>query len=129
VLFLAAFITMFYFDDDLLLKKLLFFYICGSLGFILFFALGLHVKLEPALKYPSDWLTLVFLTAYCIYAWKLARNTPALRKKYQTSLILAFTTPFLVGLIFKYLLLVLMPTEGLVVSGMDVIWYWAFQAG
>jgi hypothetical protein len=36
------------------------------------------------------------------------------------------TTPFLIGPIFKYLLLVPMPKEGLVVVLMDAIRYWEF---
>jgi hypothetical protein len=56
----------------------------------------------------------------------LIRDNPALRLKFKTSLILSVTTPFLIGPIFKYLLLVPMPKEGLVVVLMDAIRYWEF---
>lgn len=126
VLFLVAFISMFYFDDDILLRKSLFFYMTGTVFFIVYFALNLPAILEPALPFASDWLTLVFIISYCIYSWTLIRSTPTLRKKYRTSLILAVLAPFLIGSIFKYLLLVPMPTEGLIVVVMDAIWYWEF---
>lgn len=126
VLFLVAFITMFYFDDDALLKKLLTFYIAIAAVTIVFFATGLSSGLESRVDYPGDWLTLCAIAAYCAYAWLQAHSDRALRKKYRTALILAVAAPFIIGPVFKYLLLVPMPTEGLVVSVMDAIWYWDF---
>ena len=126
ILFLTVFVSMFYFDDDNLFQKLFFFYMAGTVLFIVYFALNVPAILDPALPFASDWLTLVFIISYCIYAWTLVRSIPTLRKKYRTSLILAITAPFLIGPIFKYLLLVPMPTEGLIVAVMDAIWYWEF---
>ena len=126
VLFLMAFITMFYFDDDILLKKLFYFYLAGTAFFLIYFAFGINAVLEPVIPFASDWLTLVFIVAYCVYCRVLVRNTVALRKKNRVSLILAIAAPFFIGPIFKYFLLVPMPTEGLVVAVMDAIWYWEF---
>ena len=126
ILFLIVFITMFYFDDDRLLKKMLCFYLIGTIVFLVYFSLGLSDTLEASLPYPGDWLTLVFIIAYCIYVWTLSRNVPPLRKKYRTALILAVVAPFTIGPIFKYFLLVPMPTEGVVVAALDALWYWDF---
>lgn len=126
VLFLMVFISMFYFDDNTLLKKLLYFYLAGTLLFIVYFILKIPALLEPVLPYASDWLTLLFIITYCIYTWALIHNVSALRKKYRTSLFLAVAAPFLIGSIFKYFLLVPMPTEGLVVVLLDAIWYMEF---
>ena len=126
VLFLAVFICMFYFDDDTILKKMLYFYLVGTAFFIVFFALNLPAIFNPIIPFSSDWLALGFIISFCIYTWILIRGIPLLRKKYRTSLILAITTPFLIGPIFKYFLLVPMPTEGLIVAALDVIWYWEF---
>lgn len=126
ILFLMVFISMFYFDDNTLLKKLLYFYLAGTLIFIVYFLLKIPALLEPALPYASDWLTIVFIIAYCIYTWTLIRSVPTLRIKYRTSMILAIAAPFLIGPIFKYILLVPMPTEGLIVAVLDVIWYMEF---
>jgi hypothetical protein len=126
VLFLVVFISMFYFDDNALLLKLLYFYLIGTVVFILYFAFKLPAVLNPVIPFANDWLTLGFIVSYCIYTWTLVRGVPLLRKKYRISLILAVTTPFLIGPIFKYLLLVPMPTEGLIVAVLDAIWYWEF---
>lgn len=126
VLFLVVFITMFYFDDDALLKKMLYFYLGGTVLFILYFSFGLPAVVEPVLPHAGDWLTLAFLFAYCIFTWKLVHARPELRKKYFVCLIVALATPFLIGPIFKYFLLVPMPKEGLVVTVMDDLWYSIF---
>ncbi len=126
MLFLVVFISMFYFDDDTLLKKMFFFYLAGTILYVLLMASGLLAALTSVLHYPSDWFAFVFIIGYCVYVWTLIRDNPALRIKFKTSLILSVATPFLIGPIFKYLLLVPMPKEGLVVVLMDAIRYWEF---
>jgi hypothetical protein len=126
VLFLVVLISMFYFDDDALLKKMLYFYVGGTVFFIIYFALGLPAGVDPLLPYAGDWFTLAFIFIYCIYIWKLVRPRAELRKKYIICLVLAVATPFLIGPIFKYFLLVPMPKEGLVVNAMDALWYSVF---
>ncbi len=122
-LFLIVFITAFYFDDAVLLKKLFFFYLAGVIFFIIYFAVGLQATLSGALPFPGDILMICFIIAYCVYAWMLIRKEPALRKKYRTAMIVTIIAPFLVGIIFKYFLLVPMPAEGLVVTVIDYFWY------
>jgi hypothetical protein len=122
-LFLVVFITSFYFDDAVLLKKLFFFYLAGIIVFIIYFGVGMQATLAKTVPFPGDILTICFIIAYCIYAWMLIRKDPALRKKYRTAMIVAVFAPFLVGMIFKYFLLVPMPAEGLVVSILDYFWY------
>ena len=126
VLFLMVFITMFYFDDDRLLKKFLIFYLAGTLVLLMVFVLGPAASPDAPYTYPGDWLTLAFIVAYGAYVWASIRSTPLLRKKYRTALILALAAPFTIGPIFKYFLLVPMPTEGLVVALMDAIRYGEF---
>lgn len=126
VLFLVVFITMFYLDDPVILQKMFFFYLGGTLICLVFFVLGLHRNLFSALPYAGDWLVMAFVAACCIYAKKLIGGQPMLKRKLRTSLMLGFGAPFLVGAIFKYFLLVPMPTEGLVVVVMDAIRYWDF---
>ena len=126
VLFLVVFITSFYFDDAMLLKKLFFFYLAGIIVLILYFAFGLNDPLGRIVPFPADILTICFIVSYSVYAWMLIRRNPILRKKYRTAMIIAFVSPFIVGIIFKYFLLVLMPSEGLVVAVMDYFWYFEF---
>ena len=61
-----------------------------------------------------------------VYAWVLIRGNPVMRKKYRTAMIVAFVSPFVIGMIFKYFLLVPMPSEGLVVAVTDYFWYFEF---
>jgi hypothetical protein len=126
VLFLSVFITMFYFDEAALLKKLFFFYLAGAAFFIIYFAVGLDGLLSQILPFARDILALGFILGYCLYAWRLIRSSPQLRRKYRTGLIVAVVAPLIVGLIFKYFLLVPMPSEGLAVALLDAIWYFEF---
>ena len=126
VLFLSVFILMFYFDEAELLKKLFFFYLAGTVFFIIYFAVGIDGLFGSVFPFAKDILALGFILGYCLYAWRLIRSNPRLRKKFRTGLIVAVVAPFVVGLIFKYFLLVPMPAEGMVVALLDAIWYFEF---
>ena len=126
VLFLTVFITSFYFDDADLLKKLFFFYLAGAVVLTIYFLVGLNELLSRVVPFPSDFLVLCFIVAYCVYARMLIRDNTELRKKYRTAMIVAIATPFIVGILFKYFLLVPMPAEGIVVTVMDYLWYFEF---
>ncbi|MGB5987351.1 MAG: hypothetical protein WBG37_18745 [Desulfobacterales bacterium] len=126
ILFLSAFITMFYLDDPQLLISMLRVYLAGVFLLIAWFILGLPARLEPILPYASDWLVVGFILIYCLYVFKLIVRQPDLRKKYRIGLTLALVAPFTIGPIFKYFLLVPMPFEGLIVTVMDAIRYWDF---
>jgi hypothetical protein len=126
ILFLAVFITMFYFDDDQLLKKLFWFYLAEVGALIVYFALGLDPLLGRYVPFAADILAICLILAYCIYAWILIRSHPPLRRKYRISLTVALAAPFIIGPIFKYFLMVPMPTEGLIVAVLDYFWYFEF---
>ncbi len=124
ILFLAAFISMFHFDDHGVLIKLFRFYLIQMAVILIFLIL---IPAENALiNYPGDWLLLILIPVFALYAGRLARHDDTMRKKYRLVLFLAFAAPILIGGIFKYLLLVPMPFEGLVVELMDTIWYFEF---
>ena len=125
-LFLIVFITSFYFDDTMLLKKLFFFYLAGVVILIVYYAVGLDGALAETVPFPGDILVLCFTIAYTVTAWMMIRTNPVLRKKFRTALIVAVTTPFVLGMIFKYFLMVPMPSEGLVVTLIDYLWYLEF---
>ena len=126
VLFLLVFITMFYFDEAAMLKKLLWFFLGGSLVLLLLFVTGLAARLSVILPYAADWLTLIFIVAYGAYSrWAVATDAE-LGRKFRLALILAVVAPLLIGSIFKFLLLVPMPTEGMVALALDAAWYSIF---
>lgn len=126
MLFLVVFITQFYLDNEQLLKKLLIFYLAGTLMMIGFHATPVAASMEASIAYAGDWLTLGFIVAYGVYTWRLVGTDASMRRKYRTSLILSLVSPLLIGSAFKYLLLVPMPKEGLVVVLLDAIRYWDF---
>jgi len=126
ILFLTVFITSFYFDDAVLLKKLFFFYLAGVVVLIIFFLFGLDEPLSRIVPFAADILAICLIVAYCLYAWLLIRRDSALRKKYWAAILIAFVAPFLIGMIFKYFLLVPMPAEGIVVAVTDYFWYLEF---
>ncbi|MCU0560218.1 MAG: hypothetical protein MUD16_08495 [Desulfobacterales bacterium] len=126
VLFLAAFITMFFFLDDGLLRAFLRFYLAGELLLLVFFALGLH---RPAAETPSmlpDLLAAGFIAGYLCFVRFRVRARADLRKKFRVGLVVSLLTPFIVGPIFKYFLMVPLPKEGLVVAALDYVWYLEF---
>ncbi len=126
VLFLAAFITQFHLDQAWLLRKLFRFHLLGAAALLVYFATGLGSLLGRSLPFVSDFLVLGFLLAYILYTWTLVRTDPGLRRRLRTGLIVAVVTPFVIGPVFKYFLLVPLPFEGLVVELMDTLRYMEF---
>lgn len=124
ILFLIAFTCMFYLEEKLVLKKALVFYLTCTMGLLVFFIFNLAALLgEPLQTYAADILAIFFLCSYGLYIRLLVGGAEDQRKKYTTCLIVSLVTPFVLGPIFKYFLLVPLPFEGLVVSGLDAIWY------
>lgn len=126
ILFLTVFITMFFFLDDRLLRAFLRFYLTGEALLLLFFALGLH---RPSGETPSllpDLLTLAFIALYVGYVWLRVRARAELGKKFRVGLLVSLLTPFVIGPVFKYFLMVPLPKEGLVVAALDYVWYLEF---
>ena len=126
ILFLQAFISMFYSDDGSLLIKLLKAYLLGTFAMMLWFLLDIPTTFLPQIPYASDWLVIIFILVYGILVHRLTRNCSEMRKRYKIALILAFSVPMTIGCSFKYFLLVPMPTEGMMVTMLDAIFYWDF---
>jgi len=123
ILFLLVFFFMFYIGDHSHLQKILKFTIFISFLLFLFVITGLNEKLIGVTEFGADWLVVFFIPALCFVARTTVKANPDLRKKYRLSLVIAFAAPFIIGVIFKYFLLVPMPYEGLIVQLLDSIWY------
>lgn len=126
VIFLLAFFLMFYCGDhDYLL--LLFKYISGgSLLISLFLLTGLADKTDTVLPYSADWLVIASAALLIFSARRKISDDQSYLKKFRTSMIIAFAAPLVIGIIFKYFLLVPMPSEGLIVFLLDALWYAEF---
>jgi multisubunit Na+/H+ antiporter MnhC subunit len=126
VLFLAVFITMFYFLDDRLLRRFLAFYLAGEAVLLALFALGLHRSSGESPSPIPDLLALAFICAYLLFAWSQLGARPELKRKFRIGLVVALATPLVIGMAFKYFLMVPLPKEGLVVAALDYLWYLEF---
>jgi hypothetical protein len=126
VLFLSAFVTMFYFLDDALLRKFLIFYLLGEAVILVLCALGLHRPVEDTPSYVVDLALLCFIIVYLLYVRAQVRHSADLKKRFRIGLTVAMATPFVIGPIFKYFLMVPLPKEGLVVAALDYVWYLEF---
>lgn len=121
--FLLAFILWFYLDRIDLLKKMLGFYLIQILIFSLLFVTGLNGILSELTTYPADLLKLCFILGLGVYGYILCKNDLELMRKFKISVTVALVAPFTIGIIFKYILLVPMPFEGMVIGMVDAIWY------
>ncbi len=123
ILFLLVFFFMFYLGDHSLLMKIFRFTLFSNLLLCLFLFSGLGQKLTTITDFGADWLVLLIIFALCMLAKSSIKAQPELNRRYRLCLIIAFAAPFTIGIIFKYLLLVPMPYEGLIVQLLDSIWY------
>ena len=124
ILFLMAFISMFYFDDHVLLVKLLGVFCLEMAVVLLFFLIG--AKALAVIPYPGDWLVLFCIFGFGVTTYRLSRPDPVTARRFRLVLILSLAAPVIIGGVFKYLLMVPMPFEGMVVAVMDTVWYWEF---
>lgn len=126
ILFLLAFILMFYSEDTAILSRLLVWYSVGSLGILAHHLFGFHRALQESLPHSTDMLGIALTAAMAMCGFDLMRGDPQQKKRYRTAVLVAVLTPFIIGPIFKYFLLVPLPCEGLIVEFMDMLWYGEF---
>ncbi len=126
VLFLTVFITMFYFLDDCLLRRFLIFHLAGEALLLVVFALGLHRSSGETPSRVPDLLALAFIAGYLFYVRVQLRARPELKRKFRIGLVVSLATPLVVGMVFKYFLMVPLPKEGLIVAALDYLWYLEF---
>jgi len=106
------------------LVKLMQFFAIQMVIVFLFFLLG--PEQTSLTQYPADWLMLFSILAFTMFTFRVSRQEPLMAKRFRLVMILSFIAPLLIGGVFKYLLLVPMPFEGLVVELLDTIWYFEF---
>jgi hypothetical protein len=121
--FLLMCFFMFYCADFRNLLRMLGFAIlvvlllCSSIYF------QLDERLAALTDYGVDWLVLLFMPILCLLGWLAVKDRREKRRKYRISLVVGLLAPLIIGMIFKYFLLVPMPHEGLIVQLLDSIWY------
>ena len=123
VLFLLLFFTMFYCGDHAHLLRTLYGMGAGFALLIAMLALTLDKTLATAIPFPADWLVLCYIIILIAFNINAFRANQEDRRKLRISLIIGLIAPLTIGVIFKYFLMVPLPSEGLVVALLDAIWY------
>ena len=123
VIFLLFFFFMFYCGTPDQLVRLLWLALGTTLVLCVFLFAGFEEKVSSVVAFPADILVMLFIAIVIFIMRQQLKQYPELKIKFRRSLVVAFVAPFTIGIIFKYLLLVPMPFEGLVVSLLDAIWY------
>jgi len=124
--FILVLTCFFHLEDNVLLNRMFLFYSVQILIFILFLITGSDTFFSSYTAYPGDWMVIVFILTFIMFVHKLCKGSTTLKKKFKTCFIVALASPVIVGIIFKYFLLVPMPFEGMVVELLDAIWYFEF---
>jgi len=121
ILFLLGFILMFYPQrHDILLR------LFAAYALVMLIEGGLLLATSAAHPYLADSGGMLLLTLFAMFAYRLLKTDSKLFRRFWIALAVAVITPFLIGPIFKYLLLVPLPYEGLVVEFLDKIRYGEF---
>lgn len=123
ILFLLSLFFMYYLGDHQQLKKVFGFLLAAHLLLGVFLLLGLGDKVIPGVEFGGDCLVFCIIVALCVFTKLQIREQQELKRKFRLCLLIGFLAPMIVGIIFKYFLLVPMPFEGLVVQLLDAIWY------
>ncbi|THB76177.1 MAG: hypothetical protein D6B25_10210 [Desulfobulbaceae bacterium] len=121
--FLFIFFAMFYCLDERYLTTIISYLIGGTIVLCLLLFTPLAERLAPMIGFPADYLLMIMLGALMFWVRKTIGLDPDYRRKYYRCLIIALAGPFIIGVLFKYFLLVPMPFEGAVVYLLDAIWY------
>ena len=123
VLFLLTCFFMYYCGDLNFLKRSIWIVLGWALGLVLLVLAGLPEKFS----YLLDVLSIGAIVIFSIYTRKQIDSESL--KKFRLSLLIGLVAPLTVGVIFKFLLLVPLPHEGMIVHLLDAIWYADFWYG
>lgn len=127
LLFLFTFINMFHLEDMAILAKMLGVWTLMALAHIIFFATGLDETLGSGEgAHPGDALTFICLIVMVVFTRMQVAGDEKLKRRFKHGTIVAFLSPFILGPVFKFFLLVPLPYEGTVVEFLDMLWYWEF---
>ncbi len=124
VLFLLAFIPMFYFGNMRILKRIWTIYLAGAAFFLVYFASGIGKIAYGAFKYSGDVLMLVFVILFAVVVRGFVAKEVGLGKenarKFRIMLLVAIFFPLFICPVFKFLLQVPLPYEGGIIGLMSL---------
>lgn len=112
VLFILTFVSAFYFEDMRLLRRMGFMYL-GITACILALQLTDSIAyLDENFEYAVDLFVLLFLLITSGFLVAYCKGDAERKRKSRTVIITAYLSPFLLIVLFKFLLLIPMPHEG-----------------
>ena len=124
VLFLLAFIPMFYFGSMRALKRIWAVYLAGAAFFFVYYATGVGKTAYGAFKYSGDVLMLIFVVVFAFLARGIIAKEVGLDKenarKFRTTLLISILFPLFICPVFKFLLQVPLPYEGGIIGLMSL---------
>ena len=123
VLFIMIFVSAFYFEDMRLLRRMGFLYL-GMSAFILVLQLTDSIAyLDENFEYAADFFVLLFLFFTTGFLVVYCKGDAEKKRKSRTVIITAYLSPFLLIVLFKFLLLIPMPHEGVFIDLMSDVSY------
>jgi hypothetical protein len=122
ILFLLTFFFMFYCGSDQDLPRLIYQIIAAAFILGLYISTGLVEKVNTLIPFSADLLVTIFIILLIVQYYRKSDDLE-FRRTFKISLLIGFLAPFSIGIIFKYFLLVPMPSEGLIVALLDAVWY------
>ncbi|MBU1566920.1 MAG: hypothetical protein KJ630_15010 [Proteobacteria bacterium] len=123
ILFLLVLFCMFYFGDHAHMKRVFRFSVFTGLLLSLFQFSPLGSTISKFSNSAGDWLVVVIICIFVLFIRKEGMAQPEQKKKFHLCIIIAVVAPLLIGIIFKYFLLVPLPHEGLIIRLLDSIFY------
>lgn len=130
VLFLMAFISMFYFGSIRLLKRVWIVYLIGAAFFLAYYATGIGAAAYAAFKYSGDVLMLVFLIVFSVVVNRLVAleigDPVERRRRFRNMLLISILFPLFICPVFKFFLQVPLPYEGGIIGLMGLVKYRLF---
>lgn len=122
-LYLLMLFALFYYGDETTLFRTFMASLAGAALFLVVLCSGLRDSLADLIAHPGDWLALLLTAFLAVSGLFSTRHQSERRQRLVIGLIVTTIAPLTIGIIFKYLLLVPMPHEGLVVQILDAVRY------
>jgi hypothetical protein len=121
--FLMVFIAVFYIEMPKLTKPLVLTYLVLSLLLGFSKVTGLMAYINGIFLYSMDVVVLAYLVFLVIIINKKTKFDDTAMKDKKKVISIAFISPMVVLIVFKYLLLIPMPKEGGIISLINLIYY------
>jgi len=126
VLYLGFTIPVFYLENDSIGRKAVYCYFFEMLILLILRVTKLNVILDGIFYYFVDSIVVVMIILLLVLFTreiKKSEQRELYRKKFRQAMLMSWITPFFIVIIFRYMLRVPLPKEGVVVNLFSMIYY------